>query len=135
MPAASTPHNRVLNLLKEALPLVDRSHPAFISLSKAHDVAAGLDPYLEQHSSPLIVPTSHAVPEKEVRAVWADLLAATDAEDWALRFKEGTTQFALNSGMVRVSPCPRRIRANLFTVQWQLRSLGAPDVGRHLSVD
>jgi hypothetical protein len=87
-------------MLAQALPLVSKDHPAFAALEEAHRVAAGLDPYLDEHSSPLIVPSAHVVPEKEVRQVWADLLAATDAEDWAQRKEEGTTTYALNSGMV-----------------------------------
>ena len=89
-------------MLGEALPLVAADHPAYASLQEAYRVAAGLDQYLEDHSSPLIVPAGHSVPEKEVRGVWSDLLAATDAEPWQQRFKEGTTQFALNSGMVSI---------------------------------
>lgn len=108
MPPAPTPHSRVFNLLAEALPLIARDHPAFTALEEAHRVAGGLDQYVEDHSSPLIVPATHGVPEEEVRAVWAELLTATDAEDWRQRFTEGTTQFALNAGMVsQLSYLPR----------------------------
>ncbi|ORY89787.1 O-methyltransferase-domain-containing protein [Leucosporidium creatinivorum] len=99
MGAAPTPHSRVVSLLAQALPLVAQDHPAYAALEEAHRVAAGLDSYLDDHSSPLIVPSTHAVHEKDVRQVWEDLLAATDAEDWQKRKEEGTTTYALNSGM------------------------------------
>lgn len=74
-----------------------------LSLNAAYRrTAAGLDPYLEKSSTSLIVPASHGVPEAEVQAVWAELLLATEEEDWKALYKAGKTKWELNKAMVRV---------------------------------
>ncbi|KAL8283357.1 hypothetical protein RQP46_005767 [Phenoliferia psychrophenolica] len=98
-PKAMTPVQRATSLLAEALALVAEHHPAFPALREAHLTIAGLDPYLELKSSPLIVPSTHSVPEAEVRRVWDELLSASEATDWSALYHAKKTKWELHSMM------------------------------------
>lgn len=116
-----TPLARIVKLLEEAAPLIDVNHPAFGILAEAlrfvpcdscrsnswfllsvfiHRTAQGLDPYICKISTPIIVPTTHSVPEAEVRVVWAELLDITEKNDWNALYKAGKTKYELTNGMV-----------------------------------
>ncbi|GAA5865162.1 hypothetical protein JCM1840_003928 [Sporobolomyces johnsonii] len=93
------PHTRLTSLISSALESLSPSDPAYAALKEAHALSAGEEPYLEQMTSDLIVPSSHAVKEGEVRKVWEELLTTTETTDWSKLKAEGKTNWELGAGM------------------------------------
>lgn len=100
-----TPSVRAANLLKTALassPESNAPHTTAV-ISEAHALIAGEEPYLEKHTSDLLVPQSHldgmGLSDAEVRGAWTSLLNATGDTDWAQLYADGKTQDRLGSAM------------------------------------
>ncbi|POY75659.1 hypothetical protein BMF94_1282 [Rhodotorula taiwanensis] len=68
-------------------------------LHEAHALVTGTEPYLEQNTSDLIVPSAHPVARVQVHAAWNDLLEVTQRTDWVALKDEGKTRFELGAGM------------------------------------
>jgi caffeoyl-CoA O-methyltransferase len=116
MVPAPTPLSRCSNLLLEALPSLRQRAAAAAPGNVAHDnsgsftealrsveeastIAKGLDDYIHETSTALIVPSSHPIPAAQVQAVWGDLIQQTHDHDWQRTWAEKQTTFLLNSGM------------------------------------
>ncbi|CEQ41338.1 SPOSA6832_03048, partial [Sporobolomyces salmonicolor] len=94
-----TPHTRLASLISNALASLSPSDPAYAALEEAHALSTGEEPYLEQMTSDLIVPSSHALEEGQVRKVWEELLTTTETTDWRKLKEEGKTTWELGAGM------------------------------------
>lgn len=116
MVAAPTPLSRCSNLLLEALPSLrqstgaqsqdkddstsSESNHALRSVEEASTIAKGLDEYIHDTSTALIVPARHPVAAVQVRAVWGELIQKTHETNWRHIWEEDKqTTFLLNSGM------------------------------------
>lgn len=69
------------------------------TLHEAHALITGTEPYLEQNTSDLNVPSAHPVARDQVHAAWNDLLEVTQRTDWVALKDEGKTRFELGAGM------------------------------------
>ncbi|BGP32657.1 hypothetical protein JCM10296v2_004438 [Rhodotorula toruloides] len=94
-----TPTTRAASLLSSALSHLEPSSPAYSTLVEAHSLVAGEEAYIERNTGELIVPAGHAVPEKEVRSVWDELLRRKTETDCKAVKDRGETTFVLGAGM------------------------------------
>ncbi|GAA6052197.1 hypothetical protein JCM3770_000791 [Rhodotorula araucariae] len=94
-----TPVTRASALLATALEALSPADTAYAPLSEAYALVAGEEAYVERHTSQLLVPPGHSVPEREVRQAWDDLLKKTVETDWHAIKLRGETQFELGAGM------------------------------------
>ncbi|GAA6058911.1 hypothetical protein JCM10212_002863 [Sporobolomyces blumeae] len=97
--SGGTPHTRLTNLLETALSSLDETSPALAAVREAYSIATGQEPYLDQMTGDLIVPTTHVVSKDEVERAWIELLTKTQETDWKALKADRKTHWELSVGM------------------------------------